>query len=189
MSWEEISALSTFGTLIVIAASAVAAVFQLRHMRSSNQINSSMGLAERWSTPEYRELIRYAFSGELEERLKDPRYRESLTRGAGDRIAHPEISLLDFWEFFGSLVKLGVISEKAFMDVASSQCIIVWRKLTPVLAIMRRARGSELYDNFEYLTARSMIWEAKHPAGSYPKGTPHLPVPDEYIEDTAPHVP
>jgi len=189
MSWEEVAALSAFGTLIVIAASAVAAIIQIRHMRSSNQMTSSLGLVERWATPEYRELINYITSGELEERLKDPNYRKSLARVPGDRLAHPEIVLLDFWEFFGSQVKLGSMSETSFMDVASSQCIIVWRKLTPVIAIIRRVRGPEVYDNFEYIASRSMMWEAKHPDGTYPKGTPHLPVIDEYIEDTAPNVP
>ena len=188
MNWEEISALSTFGTLVVIAASAIAAVVQLRHMRSGNQINVSLGLMERWATPEYRGLLNYVSSGELDQKLKDPQYRKSLMRVPADRLAHPEIALLDFWENIGSLVKLGSMSETAFMDVASGQCISVWRRLTPVVAIMRRVRGPELYDGFEYLAARSMMWEAKHPNGTYPKATPHLPVVDEYLEDTAPHV-
>jgi hypothetical protein len=40
MSLEVVNTLATFGTFVVIAATAIAALVQLRHARSSNQIEA-----------------------------------------------------------------------------------------------------------------------------------------------------
>jgi hypothetical protein len=182
MSWEAISAVSTLGTLIVITVTAIAAAIQLRHMRSANHISTALGFMDKWATPEYRALINYV-TLELEGKLKDPAYRESLMRIPADRIKHPEIAMLDMWEQMGSLVKLGAVPEDAYFETASAICLMMWERLKPVIAIMRRRRGDEVYDNFEYVAARAMRWEAKHPDGTYPRGTPRLPVIDPYPDD------
>jgi hypothetical protein len=188
MSWEEISALSTFGTLIVIAASAIAAVVQLRHMRSGNQISATLGLFDKWAGPEARRLQAYVFSGEVDKKLEDPAYRAGLMRVPVDRVAYPEVSYLDFWEAVSTLVKLGHTDESAFMETGGFTALAAWNKLMPVIAIIRRARGPTVYDNFEYTVSRAIIWEAKHP-DTFPKDAPRLPVVDPYPEDLASHVP
>ncbi|MBV8280702.1 MAG: hypothetical protein JO347_01410 [Candidatus Eremiobacteraeota bacterium] len=186
MSWEELGALSTFFTLIVIAASAIAAVIQLRHMSSSNQLSATLGLMERWATPEFRELSNYVFRGELDRRLADPHYREDLMSDHTDQIAHPEIAYLGLWETIGSIVKMRYISEEAFLDQAGLICIASWDKLAPVIAIMRRNGDLRQFDNFEYLASRAKLWEAAHPGSEFPKGTPRLPTPDPYPDDPRP---
>lgn len=188
MNWEELGALSTFATLIVIAASAVAAVVQLRHMRSANTIVGFLGFMDRWASPQARELAARVLVGDgLERRLADPAYRQELAAGITDTIAHPEIQYMDFWESLGMLVKLGYFDEPAVMESGGSFCIRAWQRLMPVIAIMRRSRGPLSYDNFEFLVARAMLWERKHPKGIYPSGTPHLPVIDPHPEDPAPN--
>jgi hypothetical protein len=182
MSWEVISALTTLGTFVVITATAIAAVVQLRHMQSANHINAALGLMDRWATPEYRALINYV-ALELDGKLKEPAYRASLMRVPADRIVHPELAILDVWEQIGSLVKLGTLPEATFLETGSSQCIMTWEKLVPVVAIVRRRRGPQVYDNFEYLAARSIRWEAQHQSGTYPQHTPHMPVVDPFPDD------
>ena len=190
MNWEELSAVSTFVTMIIIAASAIAAVLQLRHMRAGNAITGFLGFMDRWSSPTARRLQNFVFSGELARKLEDPAYRAALTRPQVDRVEHPEVEYMDFWESLGMFVKLGYFAEDAVMESGGSVAIIAWENLKPVIAIIRRARGALIYDNFEYLVSRAIIWDAKHPDGVFPKGTPHLLVEDPYPDDIhrGPHV-
>jgi hypothetical protein len=184
MNWEEVSAISTFVTMIIIAASAIAAVIQLRHMRAGNAITGFLGFMDRWASPHARELQNFVFRGELDMLLLDPAYRASLAAGQPDRLKHPEVEYLDFWESLGMFVKLGYFAEDAVMESGGPVAVMAWEKLKPVIAIIRRERGPTVYDNFEYLVSRALIWEAKHPDGVFPNGTPHLLVPDPFPEDT-----
>ena len=184
MSWDEISALSTFGTLLVIAASAIAAVIQLRHMRSANTIVGFIGFMDRWASPEARAVASRVFGGELERKLADPRYRQILSGDSIDAVEHPEIQILDMWESLGMLVKMGYFGEDAVMESGGSAAVRMWQRLMPVVAIIRRTRGPTSYDNFEYLVSRAMLWDKKHPGGVFPKKTPHLPVIDPYPDDS-----
>jgi hypothetical protein len=184
MSWEAVSALSALGTLIVVAGSAIAAIAQIRHLRVGNQINAAVTLLERWSSREFREMSNFVFDGRLDEKLKDPKYRAELERPTVDRLAHPEVALCDVWEQIGTVVKLGHASEETFIELVGFICIDAWNKLSPVIAIIRRTRGPFAYDNFEYVASRAMMWEARHPHGTYPQGTPHLPVAAPWREET-----
>ncbi|MBV8170609.1 MAG: hypothetical protein JO219_01625 [Candidatus Eremiobacteraeota bacterium] len=187
MNWEEISALSTFATLLVIAASAIAAVIQLRHMRSSNTIVGFTGFMDRWASPAAREIANHVFNGDLERKLEDPAYRQMLRSGRIDPIAHPEIQYLDFWESLGMLVKLGYFQEDAVMESGGPVAVRAWQHCMPLIAILRGVRGPTAYDNFEYLVSRSILWEERHPGGIFPSNTPHLPVIDPYPEDPKPN--
>ncbi|MBV8459566.1 MAG: hypothetical protein JO009_01620, partial [Candidatus Eremiobacteraeota bacterium] len=126
MNWEEVSAVSTFITMIIIAASAVAAVMQLRHMRAGNAIAGFLGFMDRWASPEARERQAYVFGGELERRLADPAYRAGLMQVQGDRRTHPELEYLDFWESLGGFVKLGYFPEDLVMESGGPVAIAAW---------------------------------------------------------------
>ena len=177
MNWEEISAISTFITMIVIAASAIAAVIQLRHMRAGNAISGFLGFMDEWSSPHAREVANYVFSDAMQDKLADPAYHdELLTTPIVDRLRHPEFEYLDFWESIGMFLKLGYFAEDAVMESGGSVAIRAWDTLMPAIAIARQQRGPQLYDNFEYLASRAKMWEDKHPYGPFPNNTPHLPV-------------
>jgi hypothetical protein len=176
MNWDELSAISTFVTMLVIAGSAVAAVLQLRHMRAGNAITGFLGFMDKWASPEARAQANYVFSDAMQQKLSDPVYHRELLSGYFDRLRHPEFQYLDLWESIGMFVKLGYFAEDAVMESGGSVAIRAWDVLMPVVAICRQARGPALYDNFEYLVARAQIWEARYPRGFYPRKTPHLPV-------------
>lgn len=181
MNWEELSALSTFITMLVIAASAIAALVQLRHMRAGNAIAGFVGFLDKWSTPEARQIANYVFSDAMKQKLADPNYlNELLANPVVDRLANPEFDYLDFWESIGVFVKLGYFAEDVVLESGGPMAIRAWDVLMPVIAIVRSARDSTVYDNFEYLVSRAMMWEAKHPEGVFPKHTPHLPVADPF---------
>jgi hypothetical protein len=185
MNWDELSAISTFVTMIVIAASAIAAVFQLRHMRAGNAITAFVGFWDRWASPQAREIANYVFSGAVEKKLQNPAYRREVFSSQNvDRLAHPEFQYLDFWESIGMFVKLGYFAEDAVMESGGPIAVRAWQVLMPVIAIVRDARGPAIYDNFEYLVSRAMLWETQHPGGVFPKRTPHLPVVNSFSNES-----
>jgi len=186
MSWEALAAISAFLTAIVIAATAIAALVQLRHMRAANAITGVLGFMDKWATPEHRKGLNYVFQGELDQRLKEPEFRQELMRPWVDRLAHPEVALLDYWENLATFIKMRYTPEEGFMETGGSLCIAIWNKLVPVIAVMRRTRGPQVYDNLEWLAARCVRWEEKHSRGTYPKDTAHMPVKDPFPEDASP---
>ncbi len=142
-------------------------------------------MMDKWSSPEARRLQNYVFGGELDRALGDEQYRKGLTAPLIDRLAHPEVAYLDFWESIGMLNKLRYFPEDAMMESGGPYCLRAWEKLEPVVAIIRRSRGPQAYDNFEYLASRAMIWDTKHPDGVFPRNTPHLPVVDKFKDDVS----
>ncbi|HXW51596.1 MAG TPA: hypothetical protein VEJ41_06355 [Candidatus Acidoferrales bacterium] len=185
MNWEEISAVSTFITMIVIAATAIAAVIQLRHMRAGNAITGFLGFLDKWSSPEARAVANYVFSEELSRKLNDPAYREELLSGqVVDTLRNPEFQYMDFWESIGMFIKLRYVPEDVIMDSGGSFALRAWNRLAPVIALLREARGNQVYDNFEYLASRAQLWDRKHPDGTFPKHTPHLPVSKDVPSDS-----
>ncbi|MBC5825021.1 MAG: hypothetical protein GIW99_07295 [Candidatus Eremiobacteraeota bacterium] len=181
MNWEALTALATLGTFFVVALSAFAAVKQLRHLQAGNQSAQALAMMERWSSQEYRSIMRY-INTELDGKMQDPDFRAGLEEARVDNQTHPELMVCGYWEQIGSLVKLGAMTEAACMDMASYQVLSMWNKLSPTIAIMRRKRGPSLFDNFEYLAARAQLWEESH-ADTYPKDTPRMPIVDIWAPD------
>jgi len=67
MSLELINTFVTFGTFVVIAATAIAAIVQLRHARSSNHIAALNELRETTEVPDFQAAL-YFVQGELSAR-------------------------------------------------------------------------------------------------------------------------
>lgn len=57
MSLELISTLAAVGTFFVIAATAIAAVIHLRHLRASNQLTAFMTVTHRLDDAEFRGVL------------------------------------------------------------------------------------------------------------------------------------
>ncbi len=77
MSLELVNTFATLGTFVVIAATAIAAVVQLRHMRGSNQITALNELRETMETPDFQATSHFVGS-ELPAKLRDPAFRYQL---------------------------------------------------------------------------------------------------------------
>jgi hypothetical protein len=175
MSLELVNTLATFGTFLVIAGTAIAAIVQLRHARSSNQIEALAELREGTENPEMRSAERFVLH-ELSEKLKDPAYRYQL--------AHPEAMTAEtqlqwsdmrrvgnFFENMGALVKAGLADRNFVLDIFSNRVLTNWQKLVPVVLIARQLRGTNgIWEDFEYLAVLSQDWLIAHPNGNYPAG-------------------
>ncbi len=91
---------------------------------------------------------------ELPSRLDYPEFRYDLASGAPpDRIVHKALRAADYYERLGSMLKHGLFPEDLYFDNNTPE--LTWENIEPVVALMRRKRGPSVYENFEYLVARS----------------------------------
>jgi hypothetical protein len=185
VSLELLNTLATMGTFLVIAATAVAAIIQLRHLRSSNQIVALNELRATHDKPDFIEAQRFLLV-QLEDALADPVFRRQIgNRAERTSEAQADIAKIEmlgnFYEVMGMLVKTGLIDKRTLLEIWSELAVIAWEKLEPVTAILRRNAEPGIWENFEYLVVVSQDWLAVHPQGTYPAGVRRLAVKDNWL--------
>ncbi|MFZ0032224.1 MAG: hypothetical protein WAK84_10165 [Candidatus Cybelea sp.] len=179
---EWLSAIAESGTLVVILASVLAALIQLRHIRAGNQLQALLSLEHDFRAPELQSALTY-IQKELPQRLEDPVYRRELeTIGFVDPAAHPEMIACNWLNEMGTLVKHDLVSEATFMDLFARLIVHCWRQVAPAVAIMRRKRGEAQYHDFEFLAMRAADWLKRNPAGMFPQRFSRTPLPDPWRE-------
>jgi hypothetical protein len=181
MTLEAWNTAAAIGTFLVITASAIAALVQLRHMRTGNQLSGLITVFEMLQDPSVRELVNFV-RHELAERMKDPDFRASLLEIPIDRRKHPEFYLCDMYNHIGSFVRSGLIDESTYLQTDWYNVNLYWGLLAGVIAISRTNRP-QIFENFEYLAARARGWVERHPDGDYPRAERRLlpggPAPQE----------
>jgi hypothetical protein len=177
MSLEPINTFASLATFLVIAATAIAAIVQLRHARSSNQITALNELLGTQQTHEYKEARHFVHT-KLPELLKDAAFRHQLIAYMNKEQIGPEVEtqivhitvVADFYENMGLLVKRGFIDRDSALDSWAYHLTAEWGRLEPAIVRCRRAAGNSLWENFEYLVVLAQGWRAAHPGGTYPAG-------------------
>jgi hypothetical protein len=185
MSLELVNTLATFGTFVVIAATAIAAIVQLRHARSSNHIAALNELRETMESPDFR-----AAQGsirELRAKLLDPAFRYQLVEPSAmtdeTRLLYNTVNVVaNFYESMGILVKTGLVDKDLVFEMWADIARGTWERLAPYIAIGRRRTGDALFENFEYLTVIAQRWMAAHPKGTYPSGVGRIGLKDEWLD-------
>ncbi|HZV80415.1 MAG TPA: hypothetical protein VFF60_12490 [Candidatus Binatus sp.] len=186
MSLELLNALAALGTFVVIAATAIAALFQLRHARNSNQIAAMTQLQEAAQTP-HLEAAQNLVMTDLPARLEDPefryevRYPSARTRENAEFIGKIN-DVGNFFENMGLLVRMGAVDRDIAVAMWASIASGTWDRMLPYTAVARRRTGDALWENFEYLVVLSRSWMGSHPHGMYPPGVPRIEVPDVWRE-------
>lgn len=183
---ELLTTVSNVITLTFLIAAAFAAIVQLRHVRAGNELQALIAIEERFTDPDLRRALVYV-RHELADRLNDPGYRaELIARGYVDTRRHPEMAVCNAFNDVGTMIAGGFVREDIFFDTYGGLVESSWRLLTPVVALLRRERGSEQYAQFEYLAYRVERWTRAHPNGSYGAAAPRLPVDDPWLEADRP---
>jgi hypothetical protein len=170
LSPELITAFASVGTFVVIAASAIAALVQLRHLRQSNQLSGLLSVLELFQQPRVHELIDF-MRHELPEKMENPDFRAGLERSPIDRREHPELHLCDLYDQIGSYVRTGLVDESLFLQASWFNIVLNWTILEPVVTICRRTRPN-LFENFEFLAGRAVSLRQRHPHGIYASAPP-----------------
>jgi hypothetical protein len=173
VSIEMLGILVSVATLLVVAAAAVAAIVQLKHLRTSNQLAALLEIMNQWNLP----AVQAALSDlrRLPERIADPDYIKALRMpGPMDRSRYPEFLALDLWEQIGTFSKRKFVDEAILLDIASAQVSVAWRNAQPVIEVLRERGGQSSYENFEYLAVRATLFMERFPNGTYPAGMPRM---------------
>lgn len=174
MTLEVVNTVATVATFLVILASAIAAVIQLRHLRAGNDLQGLLKVLETAYEPAIQEAFDF-LSHDFPEKIKDPKFRQELLMHPIDSHVHKELIAMEYYERLGSFVKNHLISTKFYLDCSSPD--LYWDVLAPVVGAMRQSHGQSAYENFEYLVVLSKNWNERHPEGNYPKGVRRLPIP------------
>lgn len=181
MTLEVWSTLASVGTFVVIAATAIAALIQLRHMRGSNQIAVLMDIVERYSAAEY--LAARRTMDEIIDRLDDVEVRAAMMQTPWPAEFRTISTVGNLFETLGSLVKHRIVDPEIAIDMWGGVAIALWTRMLPAIAILRRVRTSAVFENFEYLVVLTEDYVERHrDTSTYPRGVRRLPVPDPWLD-------
>jgi hypothetical protein len=179
---ETLNTVAAIGTFVVIAATAIAAVFQLRHMRAANQLEGLLSVLARVEDANFNTWLTDT-QKQLPAMMNDAAYLRSVIENTFDRSV-AWLQLGNSYDWVGSLVKNRLIPEQAFLDVYCFRIIQAWELMTPIILLARHESSDAIWENFEYLYIRAKLWFEQHPNGSYPKHVPHAELPS--IETAVP---
>lgn len=175
MSLEIISVAATIGTFVVITASAIAALVQLRHMSGSNQISALNELRETMESPGMSEAQRFVWF-ELPRLLRDPEERNKVASlpltGEYEKVG----TIANVFESMGEFVKLGIIDRRIACEIWAYVAVRNWESLAPLITYLRHTLPEpSLWENFEYFAMLSKRFKDRHPDGTYPAQVPRMP--------------
>jgi hypothetical protein len=182
MSLELISAVASLTTAVVIGATAIAALIQLRHMRASNQITGFLTLRNMLDDDAHqRALALLHREGDLSQ---DEGYRsfvadDAALKPTGGQTHYEEIRaavlmMANSVEVIGTLVRNGVVDERMFFEQYFGTIDGLWLRLQGHVALERGMHHDDaIWEDFEYLAARSRQFAQEHPS-VYPASVPHL---------------
>jgi len=191
VSPELVTALSSLVTAVVIAATAVAAVIQLRHMRSGNLIEAILSFRAMLEDDEHRKANRLLRGGDLERELEDPQFRRYLYRiskklpveNVPQRyvdLHEAAIALGNSFELIGGMVRNRVVAPDVFLANYWWVVTSAWERMKEYIALGRQYAGTDgLFEDFEYLTVISGEWAKRHP-DSYARGVARMPLVNPY---------
>jgi hypothetical protein len=167
-------------TAAQVAASAVAAIAQLRHVRTARELQAVLAVERRFAEPDIRAALVYV-QEQLGAKLAQADYRRELfTRGYVDPVVHPEMVLCHWFNETGTMVAGGLLDEDVFLDSFGRLIVFYWALLVPVVALLRRERDADQYRHFEQLATRAAAWRERYPAGMYPRSARRLTVVDPW---------
>lgn len=109
------SRVASVGTFLVITATAITALVQLRHIRRANQLAGLQSTFSMLQEPPVRDLVNYV-RHDLSRRMEDEAYRASLLEIPIDRREHPELHLCDMYNHIGSFVRSLLIDESIYLQ-------------------------------------------------------------------------
>ncbi|MBV8222011.1 MAG: hypothetical protein JO293_01505 [Candidatus Eremiobacteraeota bacterium] len=182
MSLELWSTIAAVGTFVVITATAIAAVIQLRHMRSSNQITILNDFRIATEDPEFRAAMQFIFT--LPHKLDDAGFRAMLESDPVPVELYPINRVGRLYELFGFYVNRGILDADMVCDLWAPVVLGAWERMADAIVVMRRTRGPELLENFEYLALLSVRY-LERSQSVYPKNLPRIAPADRWAAQDA----
>lgn len=175
MPAEWVTAIATVFTALVIAASALAALLQIRHLRTGNQISAYNECRETMESAEFREALAF-IRNEIPQRLADASIVAAVTASAL-RNEYAGIRLVaNLFESMGLFVKTGMMDERIACELWSGIVLDAWNNLRPLTTALRKRHGPGIWINFEYMAVLSDDFTTHFPEGGYPQHVRRMPL-------------
>ena len=183
MTADWVTAIATVGTFLVIAASAFAALRQIRHMRSGNAISLLTAYNNEFDTQEFQLAFSYVRT-DLPERLQNDEVLDALAKAPPFVGEFASIRLIaNFFEDMGAFVMQRLLDGDIVCSLYGENVTSAWRSIAPVAALVReKTQTPQIWENFEYLAVRSEDFMAAHPKGTYPAALRRMPVDDRLVQ-------
>ena len=189
MSLEAWNTVASVATFLVIAATAIAALVQLRHARRGNSIAAYSDLSAVRDSPQFAHAQQFVLA-DLQTIMRGPAFRYQVAHRSA-RTAETRESIVvintvgNYYESMGAMVKLGLVDQTLILQLWWEIILGTWKCLEPCTAMMRRTVGDGLWEHFEYLAVLSEDWGASHPGGAYPPDVRRFNVQDIYRDEDA----
>lgn len=175
MPAEWVTAIATVFTALVIGASALAALMQIRHMRTGNQISAYNECRETMESADFREALAF-IRNEIPALLSDTENVAAIVDSAL-REQYAGIRLVaNLFESMGLFVKTGMMDERIACELWSGIVLTTWENLRPLTAELRKRHGPGIWINFEYMAVLSDDFIEHFPDGGYPAGVRRMPM-------------
>jgi hypothetical protein len=195
MSLELLNTLASITTTVVISATAIAAVIQLRHMRAGNQIAGQLALRQVLLDDAFIESMGHV-RFEIRELLKDPlflayvrQFHLSSASDGDERYDRPYMAALRVGrnlENIGNMIRNGLTDRRIFLEQYANLVVMAWDGTEPLLRIRREATGNDAtWEDFEYLTVLARRWISEV-RSCYPKGVERILPPTSRETTTQP---
>jgi hypothetical protein len=182
MSLEILATAASVGTFFVIAATAAAALIQLRHMRGNNQIAAAMAINQVTEGDEFQAARRFIYE-DLGDKLQDIDYRRALARTG--RVGRQMQFIGNYYELIGIFVKYGLLDESMACEMFSNEIVSDWRRMASAIAILQRGEHFG-WENFEYMFMLCERWQTRFPHGKFPRARQRVRLEDVWLaEDEA----
>jgi hypothetical protein len=175
VSPEWLAAVSSLATLFVIGLTAYAAMRQISHLRSGNQVAALLPLTEKYQTPEVQDSLDYVI-GRLNSDLRDPAVRAGVIARPSAGPARQAKEIFNFYESVGALVCAHALDLQLVLRYFTLPSEM-WETGGNFIALTRSTRGNEVFENFEALVAMQLAYEKRHGTSLYPRGLPRMSVP------------
>lgn len=173
MSSDWISAAASFATLVVVAITAYAAIRQMRHMRSGNQVAALLPLIDQYRSAEMQTSMEYVLR-QLNEDLKSEENRAGVRARPAEGPCRAATAILNFYESCGALVCARVIDLELLLRYFTLPSEL-WQIGGSFIILIRQTRGDEVFENFEAMVALEQKYSRRHGTSLYPKGLPRVP--------------
>lgn len=175
MPAEWVTAIATVFTALVIAASAVAALMQIGHLRTGNQISAYNECRETMESADFREALAF-IRNEIPGQLANPETVSAIVDSAL-REQYAGIRLVaNLFESMGLFVKTGMMDERIACELWSGIVLNTWENLRPLTAELRKRFGPGIWINFEYMAVLSADFIEHFPDGGYPRRVRRMPM-------------
>ena len=171
-------------TLIVITATAIAALVQMRHTRSSNQIAAVTEMRETMESERLREARRFV-AEQVPKLIEDPIARKKLAQEHFPAEFDAIRELAAFFETMGAFAKLGIVDRALVCDLWDGVVFATWKQLEPVIMIRRKVYYTGYCSNFEYLAVICEKSLAKTHGDYYPPRMRRITVDQRSLDAVA----